>query len=129
MGRIGFIVDNLEQKNEKINQLFEYNYTGEETQEPQEPQEPQKKVSDVPAYTDNMSPEDEMKIFMSWFEVLKGYDKRLEMLEKGEKKTHTMLERMKGEETEITFSQLAGVGVVLFAITFSAVALALKVMA
>ena len=82
----------------------------------------------IPEYSDDMevTSAEGLIFFKEWLKVLYAYDTRLAKLEIAQKKTQNIiLEQAQG----ITIPQLVGVGAVLFAITFSAVALALKVIA
>ena len=85
-------------------------------------------VPEPPEYKEGMelTKAEEMKLLCEFMKVLYVYDMRLAKLEIAQKKTHNIiLEQAQG----ITSSQLVGVVAVLFGVTFSAVALALKVMA
>ena len=86
------------------------------------------KIPEPPEYKEDMemTKAEEMKLLCEFMKVLYGYDMRLAKLEVAQKKTQNLiLEQAQG----ITTFQLVGVVAVLFGVTFSAVALALKVMA
>lgn len=85
-------------------------------------------VPEPPEYKEGMemTKAEEIKMLCEFMKVLYGYDMRLAKLEIAQKKTQNLILE---QAQEITIPQLVGVGVVLFGVTFSAVALALKVMA
>ena len=98
----------------------------EEFEMPTKEKEMPEKIPEPPKYKEGMelTQAEEMKILCEFMNVLYGYDTRLAKLEIAQKNTQNMILE---QTQETTIPQLLGVGAVLFGVTFSAVALALKV--